>query len=203
MAAPPANLSADAETLRAAVKDIHGPVVVCAHSYGGAVASQALSGLSNIVHLVYLAAFAWARGESLSGMTGHIPPPWHDVRGDGFVHALTPEKIFFNDVPAEPARDAVAKLRPHTHAAFTEKAHRDVLGNPSHHLRRLHEGPGYSTGRPTAASDANRRGRARDRDIASTIPLTSGPGDRSPARGGRRHRGVADVRTRGSRIPEP
>lgn len=37
LAAPSAGLYADAEVLRAAVAAVPGPVVVCAHSYGGAV----------------------------------------------------------------------------------------------------------------------------------------------------------------------
>lgn len=74
----------------------------------------------NVAHVIYLAAFALARGEALLGTIG-TPPPWLDVRPDGYVHARTPEAIFFNDVASEVAREAVAKLRPHSLAAFTDE----------------------------------------------------------------------------------
>jgi pimeloyl-ACP methyl ester carboxylesterase len=42
----------DARILRETVARIDGPVVVTAHSYGGVVATEALSGLGNIAHIV-------------------------------------------------------------------------------------------------------------------------------------------------------
>ncbi|WP_326834916.1 alpha/beta hydrolase [Amycolatopsis rhabdoformis] len=118
VAAPPAGLYADAEVLRAAVAAVAGPVVVCAHSYGGVVASQALAGLSNVTHIVYLCAFALGRGESVLG-AGR--PPWSRVRDDGFIEVRTPENVFFNDLPEEAARAAAAHLRLQHSSAFTEQ----------------------------------------------------------------------------------
>lgn len=47
-----------------------GPVVLVGHSYGGAVITQAASGRSDVEHLVYVAAFALDRGESVLSALG-------------------------------------------------------------------------------------------------------------------------------------
>jgi pimeloyl-ACP methyl ester carboxylesterase len=47
----------DVDAVRSAIGSAGEPVVVCAHSYGGAVVSQAAVQLQNVGHLVYLAAF--------------------------------------------------------------------------------------------------------------------------------------------------
>src|SRR5208282_5016443 len=47
----------DVESARSAIAAGGERVVVIAHSYGGAVVSQAVSGLTNVAHLVLLAAF--------------------------------------------------------------------------------------------------------------------------------------------------
>lgn len=65
-------------------------LVVVAHSYGGVVASSAVEGLSKtarmqagkpggIVKIVYLAAFALDKGQSLLGMLGGNYLPWMKV----------------------------------------------------------------------------------------------------------------------------
>ena len=51
------DLAAHAGYLRSVAEDIDGPVAVLTHSYGGAVATQALAGLPRLVTLIYLAAF--------------------------------------------------------------------------------------------------------------------------------------------------
>jgi pimeloyl-ACP methyl ester carboxylesterase len=47
----------DVGLVRSAIGSASQGVVVCAHSYGGAVVSQAVTQLTNVGHLVYLAAF--------------------------------------------------------------------------------------------------------------------------------------------------
>src|SRR5215467_6601233 len=62
---PLRGIANDAATVRAAAAAVDGPVVLVGHSYGGAVITQAAEGLTNLVGLVYLAAFAPAVGESV------------------------------------------------------------------------------------------------------------------------------------------
>lgn len=65
-------------------------MVVVAHSYGGVVASSAVEGLSKaaraqagkpggVIKVVYLAAFALDKGQSLLGMLGGNYLPWMKV----------------------------------------------------------------------------------------------------------------------------
>ncbi len=60
------DLKADAEAVRSTVAAIDGPVLVCAHSYGGVPATEGLAGLPNVIGLVYLCAFQLDIGESLA-----------------------------------------------------------------------------------------------------------------------------------------
>ena len=48
------DLYEDAEIVRSVVTDVKGPVVVCAHSYGGAAVTEALVDMRNVRRLVYL-----------------------------------------------------------------------------------------------------------------------------------------------------
>jgi hypothetical protein len=70
----------------------HGPLLWCPQvehvtspvaSYGGAPATEALSGLDNVKRLVYISAFALEAGESLTGLFGggEVPPFWGKDQG--------------------------------------------------------------------------------------------------------------------------
>ncbi|CAI7625443.1 unnamed protein product [Penicillium glandicola] len=72
-------------------------IVLVAHSYGGVVASAASEGVvkhvraeigkpGGIVKVVYLAAFALDKGQSLLGVLGGDYLPWMKIEGD-YVHA--------------------------------------------------------------------------------------------------------------------
>ena len=71
-------------------------VVICAHSYGGMVATGAVDQLPGLVRsLVYLDAFVPKNGDSVASLSGaphtdadHIPPPpasWFGLSGDDAV----------------------------------------------------------------------------------------------------------------------
>lgn len=102
----------DAAAVRAAIDAIDGPVVVCAHSYGGIPVTQGLVDATNVVGLVYLCAFQLFVGESLLGSLGGVPPEWWDVHEEaGHVGAQRPEKVFFHDCDPETQADASARVR--------------------------------------------------------------------------------------------
>ncbi|MDQ0618434.1 alpha/beta fold hydrolase [Arthrobacter globiformis] len=67
---PLENFTGDVDALRRTITSIPGPVVVAGWSYGGAVMSQAVTGLPNVQSLVYVAAFAPAVGESVQDISG-------------------------------------------------------------------------------------------------------------------------------------
>lgn len=117
------DMSQDAAAVRAAVDAIDGPVVVCAHSYGGIPVSQGLADATNVVGLVYLCAFQLSVGESLLESLGGVRPDWWDVHEDaGYIDAQRPEEVFFHDCEPETQADASARVRAN-HMALSAKTH--------------------------------------------------------------------------------
>ena len=67
---PLRGISVDSAYVASVFAQIPGPVLAVAHSYGGAVITNAATGASNVVGLVYVAAFAPEEGEQLINITG-------------------------------------------------------------------------------------------------------------------------------------
>ena len=61
---PLRSLPGDAASVRAFLETLSGPVVLVGHSYGGAVITNAATGLPNVKALVYVNAFALDEGET-------------------------------------------------------------------------------------------------------------------------------------------
>jgi len=133
---PLLGLAFDADTVRAYINSIPGPKILVGHSYGGAVITQAASGDPDVKALVYVAAFAPARGERLNQLlmrrVAHpIPPlpllPVKVKQPDGTTRTdiyLDPSQFrtrFAADVPQRVAADLVATQPPTSAAAFTAK----------------------------------------------------------------------------------
>jgi pimeloyl-ACP methyl ester carboxylesterase len=124
-------LEDDAAAVREAIDGVDGPVVIVAHSYGGAPTTQGAAGADNVQHIVYLTAFMLDEGESLFGLVGGVPAEWWEVAEDGeSLMPGRPQEIFFNDLPAEVADAATARLEPQSMAAVkdpvTAVAWRDI-----------------------------------------------------------------------------
>jgi pimeloyl-ACP methyl ester carboxylesterase len=116
------DLHDDAATVRATLDEIDGPVVLVAHSYGGAVASEGAAGAGNVEHIVYLTAFMLDEGESLYGLVGGVPPDWWEFTDDR--RALTPtrpEEIFYNDLSPEEAESSIAALQLQSFDAISQE----------------------------------------------------------------------------------
>ncbi|HRI97297.1 MAG TPA: alpha/beta hydrolase [Nocardioides sp.] len=62
---PLRGLTSDSEYLETVLATIPGPIVLVGHSYGGAVITNAAKDNSNVIGLVYIAAFALDEGESV------------------------------------------------------------------------------------------------------------------------------------------
>ena len=105
---PTLSLEDDVAVTRRVIDDLDGPVVLVGHSYGGAVITEA--GLHDkVTALVYIAAFAPDKGESvntlLAGLPADAPQPPILAPKDGFL-LLDREKFpasFAGDLPAEQA----------------------------------------------------------------------------------------------------
>lgn len=131
---PLQSLSGDSAALRAFVGTISGPVVLVGHSYGGAVVSDAATGLSHVQSLVYLDAFAPDSGEQVATLAGPqsvlaAPDPstvFRDVpAGTSTATELyvVPQlfvNAFANDLPQPVARVLAVTQRPITLQALNE-----------------------------------------------------------------------------------
>ena len=60
----------DAAYVASVINQIPGPVLAVGHSYGGMIITNAVPRTSNVVGLVYVAAFAPDEGETLAGIVG-------------------------------------------------------------------------------------------------------------------------------------
>jgi pimeloyl-ACP methyl ester carboxylesterase len=106
---PTLSLAGDAEVTRRALERQGGPTVLVGHSYGGAVISEAGTHPA-VAALVYIAAFAPDKGESVNTLIAD-PPPGAPVPPilppqDGFLF-LDRDKFpasFAGDVPLEDAQ---------------------------------------------------------------------------------------------------
>ncbi|MFD0920773.1 alpha/beta fold hydrolase [Saccharopolyspora rosea] len=112
------DLHDDAASVREALDAVGGPVVLCGHSYGGAVITEAGAGPHPAVrHLVYVAGAVPDAGQSLTDLS---PPPVLGVREsvrwrpDGMLEldAVSARQALFHDCSVERAEQAVALLRP-------------------------------------------------------------------------------------------
>jgi pimeloyl-ACP methyl ester carboxylesterase len=114
---------------------ITGPVLAVGHSYGGAVITNAAAKASNVVGLVYVAAFAPDEGESLADIesdtkdsvlnTALIQLQYPTGQGGetAVEFAIDPAKFqdaFAADLPAEQTAVMAATQRPFAELGFSE-----------------------------------------------------------------------------------
>jgi pimeloyl-ACP methyl ester carboxylesterase len=128
---PLRSLATDAEAVADVVRSVDGPVVLAAHSYGGAVISNVPADAGEIVGLVYANGFAPEPGEhcfqlaamfpgSMLGPETSRPVSRSDGTTDLYVAADSFNGIFCQDVPAPQAARMAVTQRPATQEALTE-----------------------------------------------------------------------------------
>jgi pimeloyl-ACP methyl ester carboxylesterase len=117
------------------MKTIDGPIVLVAHSYGGAVITEAATEVSNVKVLVYLNALALDAGESNLDITERFPNHFVDAlvprpfpQPDGtqgtdlYIDPARFHSLFGADLPARTAARMAAAQRPLSLAAAQEKS---------------------------------------------------------------------------------
>lgn len=137
--AAPANplrgLAADAAYLTGLTREIDGPVLLVGHSYGGAVITACGAATSNIVGLVYVAAFALDAGESsldlISRFPGsHLLPALRPATAvnvgrepevELYIRADAFPQVYAADLTPRAATALAAGQRPIAAAAFEER----------------------------------------------------------------------------------
>ena len=132
---PLGDLYGDAATLRQALDAVDGPVVVCGHSYGGAVLSEGATGHPAVRHLVFLAALMLDTGESASRSVpeppGDSPGPeselapamrFSDHGATITVDQLAARDIFYADCTDAEVEWTIARLGPQPAATLQQPA---------------------------------------------------------------------------------
>ena len=132
---PLRGLASDSAYLASVLNQIPGPVLAVGHSYAGAVISNAATKASNVVGLVFVAAFAPEEGERLGEVesgskdsilgTAQVPLKYPTGQGaetavEVAVNPARFHEIFAADLPAEQAALMAATQRPIAEGAFTE-----------------------------------------------------------------------------------
>ena len=124
---PLTSLEADVAATRKVLDAQKGPTVLVGHSWGGVVIGEA-GDSPKVKALVYVAAFAPDKGESVQALSANGPPTegLQAVRPDakGFLSidpAAFPH-VFVGDVPAEEGARLAKRQMPISGAAFASKA---------------------------------------------------------------------------------
>jgi pimeloyl-ACP methyl ester carboxylesterase len=114
------DLSADAAVVDEVIDDLAGPVILCGHSYGGMVISQAEA--KGVSRLVYLCAFMPAEGQSLVGTGDGKPAPWIQLLEGGLMQPdpTRAGDLFYSDCTPEMQEWAQSKIRPQSAATVLE-----------------------------------------------------------------------------------
>ncbi|MET8050744.1 alpha/beta hydrolase [Streptosporangium sp. NPDC005286] len=132
---PLRGLPTDAPYIASVLKSIEGPIVLVAHSYGGAVITNAAVGIPNVKALVYIAAMAPDEGETLAELFAKFPGsqipdavrevPFTGPDGStGIDLYLKPDKFrsaFAADLPVSTTRLMQAGQRPFAASSYTDK----------------------------------------------------------------------------------
>ena len=119
------SLAADVAATRWAIGRENGPTLLCGHSYGGVVISEAGND-PDVVGLVYVAALAPEAGEAFADLARRFPTPAggaHIVVRDGLA-TLDPEGFadnFAQDLPRAEALALAASQGPIGATLFDEK----------------------------------------------------------------------------------
>jgi pimeloyl-ACP methyl ester carboxylesterase len=127
---PLRSLATDAAVVNDVVRSIGGPVVLVAHSYGGAVISNVDPNAGDIAGLVYLNGFAPDAGETAFQLAGMFPGstlgetlrtvPLSNGTTDLYIRQDRFHAQFCSDVPAPQAARMAVTQRPATQEALVE-----------------------------------------------------------------------------------
>ena len=128
---PLRSVASDAASVADVVRAVDGPVVLAAHSYGGAVISNVPADAGEILGLVYINGFAPDAGEtcfalagmfpgSMLGETTLRPVPRSDGTTDLFIVVDRFRELFCPDLPAQQAARMATTQRPGTQEGLVE-----------------------------------------------------------------------------------
>ena len=111
----------DIDACRRAIAAADGPVVLCGHSYGGMIITEAGSD-ARVSQLLYVTSVMPASGQSQGELTGSEPAPWLQPGDDGTI-GVDPDLIrefFLQDCDEATTEQALARLARQSLAPFAQ-----------------------------------------------------------------------------------
>ncbi len=111
----------DVAACRDVIRSAGGPVVLCGHSYGGMVITQAGAD-ERVTELIYVTSVMPDTGQSQAELIGSEPAPWMRPGADGTV-AVDPEmipRLFLQDCDEATTGEAVSRLTRQSLTPFTQ-----------------------------------------------------------------------------------
>jgi pimeloyl-ACP methyl ester carboxylesterase len=115
------DLYADVEATLQAIAEAEAPVVLCGHSYGGMVITEAGAD-QRVAQLLYVTSMMPEAGQSLADLVGSQPAPWMDPGDDGTVgvHAGIVAELFLQDCDEATVQQALERLTRQSAAPFAQ-----------------------------------------------------------------------------------
>jgi pimeloyl-ACP methyl ester carboxylesterase len=115
------DLYADVDSCRRAIAEVDGPVILCGHSYGGVVITEA-GGDDRVTNLLYVTSVMPEAGQSQADLIGSEPAPWLMPGDDGTigVHPDLIREFFLQDCDESTTEQALARLTRQSLTPFTQ-----------------------------------------------------------------------------------
>jgi pimeloyl-ACP methyl ester carboxylesterase len=117
----PADLYADVDACRRAIAEADGPVILCGHSYGGVIITEAGAD-DRVNQLLYVTSVMPEAGQSQAEIIGSAPAPWI-VPGDDGTVGVDPDlvrELFLQDCDEATIEQALARLTRQPVVPFTQ-----------------------------------------------------------------------------------
>jgi pimeloyl-ACP methyl ester carboxylesterase len=115
------DLYTDVDMCRNAIAEVAGPIVLCGHSYGGVVITEAGAD-ERVSQLLYVTSVMPDAGQSQAEMTGDAPAPWLVPGDDGTigVQADLIRELFLQDCDEDTTAQALQRLTRQSITPFTQ-----------------------------------------------------------------------------------
>lgn len=115
------DLYADVDACRQAIAEVDGPVILCGHSYGGMVITEAGAD-DRVTQLLYVTSVMPEAGQSQAALIGSEPAPWMLPGDDGTV-SVKPDlirELFLQDCDETTTEEALTRLTRQALTPFTQ-----------------------------------------------------------------------------------
>lgn len=122
----PGDMYADAAVVSDVVAAAGEPVILCGHSYGGAVITEAGAGEPNVRHLIYITSVLPDLGQSHAEAAGAGLAPWVHPQQDGTAVLRSDQlrELFFADCDDRTFAEALTRTAPQSLVAFGQPVRR-------------------------------------------------------------------------------